>query len=384
LIQTLWWITKKDVKRFFDEYKENNPNIKISKKEFEVFSQPIDASTFSVRAKVDNREYKINKIFDGKWYLITAPGQSLFTIKPNWIKDGELSYEPWLFYIWDGDQKTKSVPIKISLDSNWDYFLEDIYGQALSGWCAIWVDGHLYAIDQDGNVLWKDGKKEKIRNKTGSWAIGLDKNKYLFFWDFSIDGMKKDVLTSSSYISFDVMSWSDKMLSEKYESKSAFFEISFQQNALHWQWYKLTQDWNKKNFILEMDGFVSWRSPDILDIDIEDFDRWLLKAKEEINLQLEKKQLHLVQYRNKEKAFNNFIMDFVDDSLIPISWTTDTYLLSSKNSNFSKLWSFTWRYWIKKRDSLNDEQPAYITIVDLETGNHLNEWTQPMFHITNW
>ncbi len=378
LIYIFWWLTKDDTKSFYEDYKSKNPNTKISKNDFEVLSQPIEVKTFSIRAKVDNREYKINETFSDKWYLAYSPSGSLFMCKPIWMNKKEKIYESRFIYNESGKNKVDNIPIRLSLWVDGDYFIQDINGVRLQWWCAIWVDGNLYSVDQDWNVTRKDGKKYAVKHD------GFDKSKFVFVRDYSMSGIQKDDITWEIYLLVNVKSSPESMLADKYESKKNVMIIRFQNTELAKQWYELVENDKYMTLILTKNGSVSGQSPEVLSLDFDWFDKRVLSAKESVDKQLDQIESYKIQYQRKQDAFDKFIWNCCDKSEWVDVWYDIVYPISKRNSYFSDLANFNGFYAIQKRESLNDGQPAYITIIDVSTGTKLNNPNQPIFHITSW
>lgn len=378
LIYVLGWLTKDDTKNFYEDYKSKNPNTKISKSDFEVLSQPIKVKTFSIRAQVNNREYKINETFSEKWYLAYSPSGSLFMCKPIWMNKKEKIYESRFIYNENGKNKADNIPIRLALWADWNYFVQDINGVTLQWWCAIWVDGNLYSVNQDGNVTWKDGKKYSVKQDS------FDKSKFVFVRDYSMSGIQKDNITWEVYLLVNVKSSTESMDKYKYESKKNIMFFRFQNTELAKQWYELVENDKYMTLILTKNGSVSGQSPEVLDLDFDWFDKWILSAKENVDKQLDQIESYKIQYQKKEDAFYDFIWKCCDKSEWVDVWYDVVYPISKWNAYFSDLANFNGTYAIQKRESLNDGQPAYITILDISTGTKLNNPNQPIFHITNW
>jgi hypothetical protein len=385
LIEVFWWLSKEDLKSFYEDYKSKNPNVKISKKEFNVLSQPIEANNFYIRALSGNREHRISPVFETAWYLLISPQGSLFVSKPKLEIDKNIwsVYEPWLIYSYGGRNKANATPLKISSDKDWNYFVENLNGARLNGWCAIWVDGHLYSIDDHGNVVRKDGKKYPIIKNKQTWEYSFDRSKFVSVWNYLIDGLKQDNTTWEPYLSFDMDQWFKDLHASLYRNKESSTIISFRQTELYSRWYRLLPNEANKTLILEKGEFRSPESKDIVDLSWDEIEEWLVSAKESIDKQMEQKLIKEQQYKRKESVFQDFVNNNCDVSFSPVLRHSPVYPLDLSNIKYSDLREFNSTYGIQKRESLNDGQSAYIVLVDMETGTLLNNWNQPMFFITD-
>ena len=376
LIHVFSLLTKEDLKRFFIDYKNKNPNVKISKKEFNVLSQPIDWKAFSIRANVDGREYRINKNFDEKWYLVNSPAGSLFMCKYLSSDINGKKYESRFIYNENWKNSSNKTPILISSTIEWKAFVQDINWQQLTWRCAIWTDGNLYWIDQDGNAIWKDWKKYPITE------ISFDKSKFVFVRNYSLGEIKKDNIDWGVYRTFNV-SWTPRdMLADRYNSKKNILLMRFRNKDLVNLWYEMIPHTDNKTLFLRKNDVKSKHSNDILTLDYEAFDKWIEDAKKEIDDKFDQIEIYSMEYKKKEEAFEKFVKEYC---VVDTTKNFDSELIypfSGRKSVLSELSTYNSNYGIKKWQSLEDNQSAYIIIVDLQDWTELNNENNRILHIT--
>jgi hypothetical protein len=148
------------------------------------------------------------------------------------------------------------------------------------------------------------------------------------------------------------------------------------------QWYVLSANDNTRSLVLSKDWHTSNNSADVLDMEYEQIDKWILQSKELVDQKIEQKEIYKIQRSKKEATFEKFLWEVCptkewiqlgDEIIYPISMDTE---------NYSILYEFKWTYGIKKWNDLNDGQAAYFILVEIYSGKELNNENQPMFHIT--
>ncbi len=360
LIKIFSGFRKSDLKSFYKDYKEKNPWQKMSKSDFDVLSQPITAETFSIRANVDGLDYPINALYEESWYLVSIPKGSLFMFKYSGRdrKWKQKEYEPWLFYSDAWENKVKSIPILIDWLWTWNIEVKDINWRPLDWWCGIWTDGNLYEIDAYWKFVRKDWKKYSLKD---------NKDKIVFSRNYAF----KDLNTWDwkDYIAFNVSVSNEKLYADKHEQKKSRLPLRFKETELQNYWYTITISDNDKEVLLKRDNVTASVTYDIVWITKEQFQERVASAKLKVDEQLDQIEAYKIQYNNKEKVYEEVVRKFcvVDTTksfdmnwVYPLSWRKIRELSWFKNS-----------YGIKKRESLRDEEPAYLVIVNMETGEEL-------------
>ncbi|HRX63531.1 MAG TPA: hypothetical protein P5060_00275 [Candidatus Absconditabacterales bacterium] len=368
-------ITQEDFDRYYQNYMEKNPNSKISKKDFEVLSQPINAQNFEIRPIIGGHEKTTKTVLNGNWCMVNSVVGTLFMIKPK-IENGEIRYESWFLYQDNNDKKPKKIPIRLDKDNNGGYVLEDVYGNKISGHFAVGADGDLYSIDENGkNIIGKNGEKYTVEN--------LDRSKFLFFWDGTVaGGLKTDYDTGEIYLSFDTGSGIEKILADKFNSKKNIIMMRFDGLELKKQGYVLSVNDDTRSMLLSKDGHNSNNSASILDMEYEQIDKWILQSKDLVDQKIEQAEINKIQLAKKEAIFDNFLGELCPAKSGIQVGNEILYPISMDNEKYSILSEFNGVYGIKGRQSLNDGQPAYFILVDMYSGKELSASTQPMFHIT--
>lgn len=384
ILHTFGGFTKEDTKKNYEHYKAKHPGEKISKKDFGVLSQPIKTIEFTIRVKVNNREYMVNTMSNEKRYLLNSPSSSLFMLKFKSQQKKAKIFESRYVYAANGKNKAEKTPIRLALGSDWNYFIQDINGVQLSGWCAIWVDWNLYTVDDDWFIVWKDGKRYPTQQNKETGEYTFDNSKFLFMWPYSVAWFNKDITTNADYLLLDVQSSAETMLADRYQSKKNIMMMRFQKSELNSQWYELIPQEKQRTLVLSRNWCVSWQSPDLLSSDFDVIDDWMLSARENIDKQLDQIESYKMQYKNKEKAFDEFVSQNCDTTEWLDVWYGLVYPISKWNVYFSGLSDFNGSYAIKKWDALNDGQSWYITIIDLKNGKELNDKYEPIYQITDW
>jgi len=206
-----------------------------------------------------------------------------------------------------------------------------------------------------------------VRKDWKKYSLKDNKDKIVFSRNYSF----KDLNTWDwkDYIAFNVSVSNEKLYADKHEQKKSRLPLRFKETELQNYWYTITINDNDKEVLLKKDDVTASVTYDIVWITKEQFQDRVASAKLKVDEQLDQIEAYKIQYNNKEKVFEEVVRNFcvVDTTksfdmnwVYPLSWRKIRELSWFKNS-----------YGIKKRESLRDEESAYLVIVNMETGEEL-------------
>lgn len=374
-------LTEDDIDKFYKDYLSKNPYSKLSKHKFEVLSQPITAQQFFIKWEIANREQNLWEVFHKNWHSVQLPHQTLFVLKfksegKKWVK----VYESRNVYKKFGKNKLVSEPIKIAVNSEWKFSVQDAKWAPLLWRCAIGVDGHLYQIDDLGNAIWKDGSEHPIKRDSQWWYI-FDKQKFIAIWDYSILGQKQDITDGRNYILFNIQPTPEKMLLEKYENKKNSLLLLYKRTNYPKQGYTLLENQETKTLFLEKEWFVSGHAPDVMSLDAKELETWLWSAKQEIDKNIDERDLYIAQAAQKDQAFQAFLNAFC------VTTTESTgqivSILDVDNNRILIDFGMKGSYYIIKKDIPTDTEPQEILLIDLQTWEELYTTRNEKIYITD-
>lgn len=270
------------------------------------------------------------------------------------------SYEPWSVYIDSFSWEKQKVTILPKKNNDGSYHLEDIEGKVFSWRYTIGLDGNLYEVDENMEILMPNGQRYIYDAKIFNG---------LRYGDMSI--IYADGVFSFPYVSEEENN--QRMKAEKILQKQQNIQEQCQKEDRYAQWYRLIMEDDNEYAILEKNGVKSEVSPSIFLYGKEWFTLWITQAIQKVNEGIKANETKDKQAEKKDKVFNDFVLKYCDSENpdMPGIFPLKKEVIGAtalEEKYISGLQWYNHRYGIQKWQKTEYNRQENIIVIDLVTG----------------